>query len=107
MPQRASGTGHTAVPAEHVLERIAGGLRLARSRTGLSEQQVVALLALQGLETTVATLRRWEATGLIHLDSATHLADAYGTTLDALAGRRAYTARSPLDDLPPAPRSSW
>ena len=47
-------------PAEQVLERIAAGLRVARKRTGLSEQQVVALLAQQGLAITVRTLRRWE-----------------------------------------------
>jgi hypothetical protein len=35
------------------------------------------------------------------------LADAYGTTLESLAGRRAFRGRRPVDDLPPAPRGSW
>ena len=90
-----------------MLARIAAGLRAARLRTGLSEERVIALLAQQGLDVTVATLQRWETTGLIHLDSASQLADAYGTTLDSLAGRRAFRQRHPVEDLPPAPRSGW
>jgi hypothetical protein len=106
MPQRTTGTGTGSVPGEQMLERIAAGLRVARERTGLNEGQVVALLARGGLAITVETLRRWEASGLIHVDSAAHLADAYGTTLDSLAGRRAFRGRRPVDDLPPTPRST-
>jgi transcriptional regulator with XRE-family HTH domain len=107
MPQRPTTTPADALPAEQSLERIAAGLRTARKRTGLSEQQVVGLLAQQGLAITTATLRRWEASGLIHVDSAARLADAYGTTLDSLAGRRAYSRSHPVDDLAPSTRSSW
>ena len=107
MPQRPTSTDSGSVPAEQVLERIASGLRVARKRTGLSEAQVVALLAQQGLVITSRTLQRWEESGLIHVDSATHLADAYGTTLDSLAGRRAYRRHRPTDDLPKPPRGSW
>jgi hypothetical protein len=107
MSQRTTGTSTGSEPAEQLLERISSGLRVARERTRLSEPQVVALLAQQGLAITIETLRRWEASGLVHLDSASHLADAYGTTLDSLAGRRAFRGRRPLDDLPPTPRTSW
>jgi hypothetical protein len=107
MPQGATSTGTGPAPPEQVLERIAAGLRQARARTGLGEQQVVDLLAQQGLVITVGTLQRWETCGLIHVDSALHLADAYGTTLDSLAGRRAFQQRRPAGDLPPAPRSPW
>lgn len=107
MPQRTISTGTGPAPAEHVLARVAAGLRVARQRTGLSEEQVVALLAQQGLAITTETLTRWETSGLIHVDSASHLADAYGTTLDSLAGRRAFRGQRPADDLPPTPRTSW
>jgi hypothetical protein len=107
MSQRPTTTGTGPVAAEQVLERIAAGLRTARKRTGLSEGQVVALLAQGGLVITPETLRRWETSGLIHVDSASRLADAYGTTLDSLAGRRAFSRRRPADDLPPSPGSSW
>jgi hypothetical protein len=107
MPQRSTGTGTGSAAADPLLERIAAGLRVARERTGLSEQQVVALLEQQGLAITLETLQRWEVTGEVQLDSAAQLADAYGCTLDSLAGRRAFRGRSPVDDLPPAPRSSW
>lgn len=107
MSQKCTTTGSGPAPAEQLLERIATGLRVARSRTGLSEQQVVALLAQQGLAITVETLRQWEASGRIHVDSASQLADAYGTTLDSLSGRRAFRRRHPADDLPATPRSSW
>jgi len=107
MPQRPTSTDTGRVPAEQVLERIAAGLRMARKRTGLSEGQVVALLAQQGLAITTRTLQRWEASGLIHVDSASHLADAYGTTLDSLAGRRSFRHYGATDDLPRTPRGSW
>jgi hypothetical protein len=108
MPERntrASPGGATA--AEQGPARIAACLRAARLRTGLSEQQVVDLLAQQGIEVTIATVQRWETSGLVLVDVAAHLADAYGTTIDSLAGRRAFTQRRPTDDLPPAPRSAW
>jgi ribosome-binding protein aMBF1 (putative translation factor) len=72
------------------LEVVAQALRGARARTGMSEQQVVAKLAEDGFAITVARLRLWERTGLIRLDAASRLADAYGITMDSLAGRRAY-----------------
>jgi hypothetical protein len=43
----------------------------------------------------------------LQVDSAVHLAAAYGTTIDTLAGRRSYRQRKPADDLPPAQRSPW
>jgi hypothetical protein len=107
MPQRISRTPDNATPAEQVLARIAAGLRAARLRAGLDERRVVELLGEQGFEITIDTVYRWEETGLLHLDAAYHLADAYGTTIDALAGRRAYRTRNPTEDLPPAPRSAW
>jgi transcriptional regulator with XRE-family HTH domain len=76
-----------------VVESVAKALRAARSRTGLSEQQVVALLAEQSFVTTAARLRGWERSGVIRIDVAARLADVYGTTIDALAGRGAYRAR--------------
>jgi hypothetical protein len=69
---------------------VAQALRGARARTGMSEQQVVAKLADDGFVITVARLRGWERTGVIRVDAAARLADAYGITMDALAGRRAY-----------------
>jgi hypothetical protein len=75
------------------LEAVAMALRGARTRTGMSEQQVVALLVGQGVAITVARLRGWERTGVIRVDAAARLADTYGTTIDALAGRRAYRSQ--------------
>jgi hypothetical protein len=86
----------SAVPlprADPGLDAVAKALRGARARTGMSEQQVVAVLAEQGAAITVARLRGWEQTGVIRVDAACHLADAYGTTIDALAGRRAYRSQ--------------
>jgi hypothetical protein len=77
-------------PPDPALEAVAKALRGARARTGMSEQQVVAVLAEQGSAVTLARLRGWERTGVIRVDAACRLADAYGTTVDALAGRRAY-----------------
>ena len=72
---------------------VAQALRGARARTGMSEQQVVAVLAEQGFRITVTRLRGWERTGVIRVDAASRLADVYGITMDSLAGRRAYRAR--------------
>ena len=72
---------------------MAQALRGARARTGMSEQQVVAVLAEQGFRITVTRLRGWERTGVIRVDAASRLADAYGITIDSLAGRRAYRSR--------------
>ena len=69
---------------------VAHALRGARARTGMSEQQVVAKLSEDGFEITAARLRGWERTGVVRIDAAAHLADAYGVTLDTLAGRRAF-----------------
>ncbi|HET6174357.1 MAG TPA: hypothetical protein VFD90_17235 [Gaiellales bacterium] len=96
--QAAPDAGPPLDPAVHA---VALALRGARARTGMSEQQVVAVLAEQGFSVTVARLRSWERTGLIRVDAASRLADAYGTTIDALAGRRAYRSRPPASpDLP-------
>jgi hypothetical protein len=85
-----------------VLEDVARALRGARARTGMSEQQVVAVLAEQGFRITVTRLRGWERTGVIRVDAASRLADAYGITIDTLAGRRAFRARH-QPGRPPGP----
>jgi hypothetical protein len=79
---------------------VAAALRGARARTGMSEAQVVAKLSETGFRITTTRLRIWERTGVIRVDAASHLADAYGTTIDALAGRRAYRPRHPAQELP-------
>lgn len=76
------------------------GLRGARARTGLSEADVVSILSRQGIELSVSGLRRAESTGSMPLALAACLADVYGTTTDALAGRRRYCKRPSLDDFP-------
>jgi hypothetical protein len=76
--------------SDPALAAVAHALRGARARTGMSEQQVVAKLADDGFAITVARLRAWERTGVIRVDAAARLADAYGITIDSLAGRRAY-----------------
>jgi len=81
------------------LERAARGLRGARSRTGLSEEEVVSILARQGVALAVVDLRRAESTGVIGLALAGRLADIYGTTTDGLAGRRLHRRRASLDDF--------
>ena len=92
------------VPArisDPALDEVARALRAARARTGMSEEQVVAVLAEQGFKITLTRLRGWERTGVIRVDAAAQLANAYGTTIDSLAGRRAYRsipARSPASD---------
>jgi hypothetical protein len=106
MPENSRKTPGTSA-SEALLASIARGLRAARLRAGLDEQRVVDLLARQGFEITPSTLRRWEETGLIHVDAAVHLAEVYGATVDTLAGRRAYAGRHPYEDIPPAPRSAW
>jgi beta-lactamase superfamily II metal-dependent hydrolase len=73
---------------DETLERVAKGLRGARARAGLSEQQVVAILAERGVAIDVAVLRRAEHIGALDLALAAHLADLYGSTTDCLAGRR-------------------
>ena len=76
--------------SDPALEVVGRALRGARARTGMSEQQVVAKLAEDGFAITVTRLRTWERTGVIRVDAAARLADAYGITLDSLAGRRAF-----------------
>jgi hypothetical protein len=95
----APGTPATGEPAI-VLERVARGLRGARARTRLSETDVVAILARQGIALTALGLRRAESTGVIALGMASCLADIYGTTTDGLAGRRLHRKRPSLDDFP-------
>ena len=87
--------------ADPALDEVARSLRAARARTGMSEVQVVAVLAEQGFKITVTRLRGWERTGVIRVDAAAQLANAYGITIDSLAGRRAYRsipARPPAED---------
>jgi ribosome-binding protein aMBF1 (putative translation factor) len=107
MPQKTRDAPPTRESTAELRAQIATSLRAARARTGLSQQQVVHLLAKLNLEITAAVLERWEASGLIHVDEAAHLAAAYGTTLDLLAGRRAFRQLPPALELPPADRSSW
>jgi len=76
--------------ADPALDEVAKALRAARARTGMSEGQVVAVLAEHGFKITVTRLRGWERTGVIRVDAAAQLANAYGITIDSLAGRRAY-----------------
>jgi hypothetical protein len=71
-----------------VLERVARALRAARARTGLSEQQAVALANERGAGISLMVLLRAERTGVVDLALAVHLADVYGMTTDCLAGRR-------------------
>jgi hypothetical protein len=106
-PQSTSDAPAGPAPPGTVLERIAGGLRDARARTGLSEERAVRLLAQRGLEIGPDVLRGWESSGVVRLDAAVRLADAYGTTVDVLSGRRAYRGRRPAADLPPPSRSAW
>jgi hypothetical protein len=99
----ARSTGLAAVPdapaeafephSDPALAVVAHALRGARARTGMSERQVVEKLAEDGFTITVARLRVWERTGVIRVDAASRLADAYGITIDALAGRRSYASR--------------
>ena len=97
VPVQMAAASHRADP---VVAEVAQALRGARARTGMSEQQVVAVLAEQGFKITVTRLRGWERTGVIRVDAASRLADAYGITIDSLAGRRAYRARHNTDALP-------
>jgi hypothetical protein len=69
-------------------DRISAALRKARSRSSLSEQQVVDLMRARGVSITAATLERWEHTGGIRLEEAVDLAAVYHMTIDELAGRR-------------------
>jgi hypothetical protein len=96
-PDRATAD---AACDEEASAEVAVALRGARARTGMSEAQVVAKLAEAGVRITTTRLRLWERTGVIRVDAASHLADAYGTTIDALAGRRAYRPRHPAQELP-------
>jgi hypothetical protein len=85
--------------ADPALDEVAKALRGARARTGMSEQQAVAVLAEQGFKITVTRLRGWERTGVIRVDAASRLASAYGITIDSLAGRRAYRSHHHSDEL--------
>jgi hypothetical protein len=91
VPARASDTA---------VDEVARALRGARARTGMSEEQVVAVLAEQGFKITVTRLRGWERTGVIRVDAASRLADAYGITIDSLAGRRAYRTHRQSESRP-------
>lgn len=90
---REPGEAHAKATAslsatDPMLDRVAAGLRAARARTGLSEQQIVAMLHEQGVESSLLALRRAESMGVIDFALAVRLADAYGMTTDCLAGRR-------------------
>lgn len=97
---RATLPAAVSVAPAVVLDRVAKGMRGARARTGLAEADVVAILERQGIALSIAALRRAEATGAIPLALAACLADVYGTTTDALAGRRCDRKRLSLDDFP-------
>jgi hypothetical protein len=86
-------SGSAESHSDPALAAVAQALRGARARTGMSEQLVVAKLAEDGFEITAARLRAWERTGVIRVDAAARLADAYGITLDSLSGRRAFRSR--------------
>ena len=81
--------------SENALQYVAKSLRGARARTGLSEGHVVAILVDRGVEITIDVLRRAEQSGVIELALAACLADVYGSTTDALAGRRLYCRQPP------------
>ena len=91
------GEAHTTAAAASVctpdpmFERVAAGLRGARARTGLSEEQIVSMLHERGVEIGLLVLRRAERLGVIDFALAARLADAYGMTTDCLAGRRPNT----------------
>jgi hypothetical protein len=78
----------TTDPRDGGFERVAVSLRGARARAGLSEERVVAILTVRGVAISELILRHAECTGVLELALAAHLADAYGTTTDCLAGRR-------------------
>jgi hypothetical protein len=82
-----------------VLDRVGKGLRGARARTGMTEADVVAILARQGITMNIHGLRRAESTGDIALGLAGCLADIYGTTTDGLAGRRPHRQGLSLDSF--------
>jgi hypothetical protein len=94
-PRQATAAREPSV----VLERVARALRGARARTGLSEAEVVAMLERQGIALSVPALCRAESTGVMTLAIAACLADVYGTTTDALAGRRLGRERFPLQHV--------
>ena len=95
-----NGAAQGAGAVNPALAEVAAALRGARARTGMSEEQVIGVLAEQGLTITVARLRGWERTGVVRIDSAMRLADIYGITIDTLAGRRAFRSRNPSRELP-------
>jgi hypothetical protein len=92
----------TAGEPAAALEFVARGLRGARARTGMSEREVVGMLERQGISISAEALRAAESCGVISLSFAACLADVYGTTTDALAGRRIHRQRLSLDDCPGA-----
>jgi len=96
----ASAEPEAGAAVNPALAEVAAALRGARARTGMYEEQVVGLLAQQGLTITVARLRGWERTGVVRIDAAVRLADIYGITIDTLAGRRAFRSRNPSTELP-------
>ena len=74
-------------------DRISAGLRDARERVALSEQEVVDLLYARGVATSLPALERWERTGGIRLEEAVELAAVYHMSVDELAGRRSWNGR--------------
>ena len=77
----AGSQAATERPVDPAVAEVAQALRGARARTGMSEQQVVAMLAEQDFRITVTRLRGWERTGVIRVDAASRLADVYGITI--------------------------
>jgi len=98
----AHRTTATAGEPAAALELVARGLRGARARTGMSEREVVGMLERQGISISAEALHAAESCGVISLSFAACLADLYGTTTDALAGRRIHRQRLSLDDCPGA-----
>lgn len=90
-PQRPGTLVRIARAAAH--DRISAALRDARERAGLSQGEVVDLLAARGVSISTATLERWEHSGGIRLEEAVDLAAVYDISLDDLARRRGWNGR--------------
>jgi hypothetical protein len=90
-PPRAGTLTLIARAAAH--DRSSAALRCARERASLDAQEVVDLMRARGVSISTATLERWERTGGIRLEEAVDLAAVYHTSIDELAGRRAWHGR--------------
>ena len=106
MPQRTSTAPDHATPAERVLAGIAEGLRAARLRAGLDQKLFLGAPGVGRGGVDLSFAHRLAGGGVISGPLGT-IAGVYETTIDALAGRRAYRSRNPTENLPPALRSAW